>query len=376
MILTPRKYMHLRPENFLALAQSNIPPDVLLHLEDLPVKAGDLLSTGVDLVLVDHNRLLPAFGMDDAAYAHVRAIIDHHEDEGTSLAASPRIITVPNGSSTSLVALHFKGAWTASLSGPAGAAGSPVPPEVATLLLSALAIDTQGLRPGGKATEHDVEAAEFLYPLSSLTTHTTGPAEIAALTDGTIPPPLQTFTTALIAAKYDVSGMGEYDLLLRDYKQYPWDTSSTLYPRLVVGLCTVPAKLEKIIKHEGGWANFLTIADGYMAERGLDVLGIGTTWKNSVGKGRRELLISVRAGGALPDLSTAERALLALGSGLAADTETFALEPWKFKAEAHAPPPALLDGPTRVTRVWRQGNHRSTRKQLAPAMHRIVAALT
>ncbi len=366
--------MHLRPENFLALAQSNIPSDVLLHLEDLPVAAADLLGTGVDFVLVDHNRLLPAFGTTDKAYAHVKGIIDHHEDEGVSLAANPRIITVPNGSSTSLVALHFKDAWGASVSGPAGAAGSPVPPEVATLLHSALVIDTQGLKPGGKATQLDVEAASFLYPLSTLTS--AAAVELSALTEGAIPPSLQTFSTALIDAKYDVSGMGEHDLLLRDYKEYPWDTSSTLYPRLVVGLCTVPVKIESILKHEGGWANFLTIADAYMAERGLDVLGIGTTWKNSKDKGRRELLISVRAGGALPDAAAAQRALTALAVGLAEDVETFALEAWKFKDEANAPPQVLLDAPARVTRVWRQGNHRSTRKQLAPAMHRIVSALT
>ncbi|CAK9784543.1 DHH phosphoesterase [Cutaneotrichosporon oleaginosum] len=374
VILTPRKFMHLRPENFLALAQSHIPSDVLLHLEDLPVKASDLLSTGVGFVLVDHNRLLPIFGTTDAAYAAVRAIIDHHEDEGVSLQASPRIVTVPNGSSTSLVALSFQDEWRASAAGPAGAAGSPVPPEVATLLLSALLIDTQGLKEGGKATELDMRAAEFLYPLSSLAP--AADVSLSATDTGAVPASLAAFSSALIDAKYDVSGMGEHDLLLRDYKEYPWDTSSAVSPRLVVGLCTVPVKIEKMLKHEGGWANFLAIADAYMAERKLDILGIGTTWKNSAGKGRRELLISVRAGGALPDFAAAQRALAALDAGLSADVETFALETWKFKDEAHAPPPALLDAPTRITRVWRQGNAHSTRKQLAPAMHRIVAALS
>lgn len=369
--------MHLRPENFLALAQANIPDDVLLHLEDLPVPAAQLLSTGVDFVLVDHNRLLPAFGTDDAAYARVKAIVDHHEDEGVSLAASPRIIQVPNGSSTSLVSRLFHPQWSAALSGPAGLAGSPVPPEVATLLLSALVIDTHGLKAGGKATQIDIEAAEFLYPISSLPPPGTdlAVASAAGFTAGTVPPALLSFSDKLTAAKYDVSDMGEHDLLLRDYKQYPWDTSSLAYPRLVVGLCTVPVKLETVLDHEGGWANFLSISDGYMSERGLDVVGIATTWKNSEGKSRRELLLAVRAGGGLPDLAAANAVMSALATGLGADTETFRLEEWKYKNDKNAPQPEVFDSPARVARVWRQGNAHSTRKQLAPAMHHIVEAL-
>ncbi|BEI81709.1 hypothetical protein CcaverHIS002_0208690 [Cutaneotrichosporon cavernicola] len=374
VLLTPKKYMHLRPENLLALDQSSIPADVLLHIEDLAVKACDLISAGVEFALVDHNRLLPDFGTGDAAYSCVKSILDHHEDEGVSLSASPRVIVVPNGSSTSLVTLNFKDAWAASMSGPAGVAGSPVPPEIATLLLSALMIDTQGLKPNGKAMPRDIEAAEFLYPLSSLPT--VGATAAVGATGGNLPTPLDTFTKELITTKFDISHLGEHDLLVRDYKEYLWDTSSKTSPHLSVGLCTVPVKLEHVLKREKGWANFMTIADEYMDEQKLDVLGITTSWKNSRGKGRRELLLAVRGGGALPDLAAASRVLDALTAGLEGDTETFALEAWKYKDESLAPPSALLNSPARVARVWRQGNHRSTRKQIAPAMHRIVSALT
>lgn len=366
--------MHLRPENYLALEQAHIPNDVLLHVEELPVNPQELLAAGVEPVLVDHNRLLPQFGTDDAAYRKVKAIIDHHEDEGVSKQADPRLIKVPNGSTTSLVTTIFEPAWKASLSGPAGAAGSPVPPEVATLLLSALVIDTQGLKPGGKATQTDVEAAEFLYPLSTLPPPdaqigTTG------FTAGTVPPALLAFSEQLIEKKFDVSGMSEHDLLLRDYKEYAWDTQNSTVPRIAVGLCTVPVKLETVLSHEGGWEAVLHIMDAYMAERAIDVCGIATTFKSSKGKGKRELLLSVRAGGALPDMATVHSVMRALAKGLADDVETFDLLPWRPKMEENKHDHMALETDTRVAAVWKQGNARSTRKQLAPAMHRIIAGL-
>jgi hypothetical protein len=44
---------------------------------------------------------------------------------------------------------------------------SPLPPELATLLLAAILIDISGLKPGGKTTPTDVRAVVFLGPRST-----------------------------------------------------------------------------------------------------------------------------------------------------------------------------------------------------------------
>ncbi|GMK55085.1 hypothetical protein CspeluHIS016_0201410 [Cutaneotrichosporon spelunceum] len=378
VILTPKKYMRLRPENLMALERSSIPADNLLHIEDLSVKAGDLIGAGVEFALVDHNRLLKQFGTDDAAYNQVNAILDHHEDEGVSLNASPRTVVVPCGSCTTLVALNFKDEWTASLSGPAKGAGSPVPPEVGTLLVSGIMIDTKGLKKGRKTTDRDIDAAQFLYSVSSL--QTAGTTAAVAITSDTdtdkLPDTLQVLSQDLVLSKYDVTDMSGHDLLVRDYKEYLWETSSKVFPKVVVGLCTVPVKLERTVTLEGGWGKSLPILDDYMEELKLDLLGIATTWRNKRGKHRRELLLSVRSGGALADIDAAKRILDALAKGLEADSETFDLKPWKHHDESLAPADNPMNTSTRVAHVWRQGNARSTRKQIAPAMHRIVSSLT
>lgn len=374
LTLTPRKLMTLRPENLLALQQSNIPDSVLLHPEDLPHGTEGLIGAGVNIGLVDHNVLLARFG-GEADFDKVKSIVDHHEDEGKSLSANPRVVKVPTGSTSSLVTNHFSPTWKGIVSSPAGVSAGP-PPELATLLLSALLIDTQGLKDGGKATQDDYDAANFLYALSTLPqtqTLSTDPTNVApALTD---------FADKLIAAKYDVSGLNTHQLLERDYKQYPWDTASPRFPVVNVGISTVPMSLKDQLKAEKGWDAYMAVADTFMLERGVDVLGMSTTFKSSKGKSKRELLLVVRAGGSLPDLAAAQEVLGALAKGLEADTEVFDMQPWSgkegSKKEAFAEEAEKgLDSPTRLAKVWNQGNHRSTRKQIAPAMHAIVHALT
>lgn len=368
--LTPRKLMNLRPENNLALQRASIPAEVLLHAEDLPRGTEGLIPAGVTIGLVDHNVLLPRFG-SAADYSRVTSIIDHHEDEHQSLNANPRIVKVPTGSSSSLVTNHFAPTWKNVISSPAGVNAGP-PPELATLLLSALLIDTQGLKSGGKATRDDYDAAAFLFPLSTL-------PQVQALTDADsdISPSMTAFADELTEIKYDVSNLTTYELLERDYKQYSWDTAAARFPILTVGLSTVPRRLrDQLAAETDGWTSYLSTADEYMLELGLDVVGVSTTFKTSKGKSRRELVIAVRAGGALADLEEAQYVMGQIARGLEHEEALFELQPWSEKGDdVVVDAGGRLDTPNRVVRVWKQANHHSTRKQIAPALHAIVSAL-
>ena len=360
IFLTPSSLMSLRPENLLALDLANIPITTILHPDTLPSSLVQLTSLGAHFALVDHNRLLPPFGV-----GVVDAVIDHHDDEGEYQQAEVRLIQVPTGSCASLVTRHFMPQWRASLSSPAGKAGSPVPPELATLLLCAILIDTAGLKEGGKATPADYDSAAFLYPLSTFSTGDTS----ASISSTTTPQSLDQVSSQLISTKFDVSHLSPHDLLLRDYKEYVLPTTSHSYPSLRVGLSTVPQSLKMSLEKESsGWNSYLQSVDGYMAERNLDVGGVLTTYRTETkGKHKRELVLIVRIGGAIPDLAAARDVLRSLAEGLETSTE-LALGDWDRKGFGHLQEGDALDSEERVAKVWEQGNSKATRKQVAPLL--------
>ncbi|KAK8849738.1 hypothetical protein IAR55_005073 [Kwoniella newhampshirensis] len=380
LTLTPSSLMKLRPENLLAFQMAQIPPSALLHPESLPIPTTELASLGVNFALVDHNRLLPAFGDN----GEVLAIIDHHDDEGAHPNAPVREITVPTGSCSSLVVKHFRPQWEASLK----AGGGPVPQELATLLLSAMLIDTGGLKSGGKATPVDYDSAAFLYPISTLSS---SDSEVSATQTNTtltsssleaqVPSTLANTAENLLETKMDVSGLSTYDLLLRDYKEYALPTSSSAYPTLKVGLSTVPLGLKKWLeKEEDGWQTLLSEVDQYMEAKTLDIEGILTTYRSEKkGKGKRELVIIVRSGGVIRDSAKAQQVLQDLGRGLEGSGELLALEEWdkgswlkKFNKKRQL---GGGEGENRWFKVWQQGNARSTRKQVAPLLRDLIAKL-
>ncbi|KZV96023.1 DHH phosphoesterase, partial [Exidia glandulosa HHB12029] len=255
---TLRADVRLRPENVYALEIAGLSDhDALLYLDDVPSDV-QYPPPGSKFALVDHNALNSRFqtahiqqdGVDRPEPAKVVGIIDHHEDEGahTGEDVSPRIIQVPTGSCSSLVANHFR-----------LASQTPIPPELATLLLSAILIDTDGLKEGGKAEDADRAAAHFLIPLAQQ-----HPEPTDALTTD---PLVSQMTKMLNEKKFDVEPLGTRDLLRRDYKEYALPRGDT---QVKVGLATVPLGLARIEEPAEFWSE----VDAWMAERGLDVLGV------------------------------------------------------------------------------------------------------
>ncbi|WRT69773.1 uncharacterized protein IL334_006764 [Kwoniella shivajii] len=390
LILTPANLMKLRPENLLAFELSSFPVESLLHPEQLPISTTELSSLGVKFGLVDHNRLLPPFG-DHTRDGTVESIIDHHEDEHSHLDAEIREIQIPTGSSASLVTKHFMKEWKSSLSSsPAGQKGSPIPSELATLLLSAILIDTTGLKPDRKATETDYQAASFLYPISTLSTTTTpNPDNTSAVdsqqngdghiisfsTDGSnIPQDLTILTEKLQDTKMDVSSLTTSQLLLRDYKEYSLPTSSSEYPTLKIGLSTVPLGFKKwLSKEPNGFESLLEETNEYMEEKTLDIEGILTSFKNGQGKSRRELALIVRrSGGVIKSHEQANKVLKELKKGLETNSDLLDLSKWDKDNKGAI---SAWENHNDQVVFWKQGNVKSTRKQVAPILRDLVASL-
>ncbi|KAF9232633.1 DHH phosphoesterase [Melanogaster broomeanus] len=220
LMTTSRQDFVLRPENVHALLQlAGIGEQFqeLLCPEDLP-KPNQCTNYCID--------------------ARVIAIVDHHEDEGKYFdTASPRVIE-PSGSCASLVTRIIMSYPTLEIF-----------PELATLLLSAILIDTRGLRKGGKALDVDHKASAWLLPRANVTGTSpdvhSGPtiSTSAALSDH---PLIQTLSSTLAAKK--------------------------------------------------------SATQDWMKERGLSVLGVLTTYRSRKDKGKREEMWVVDEESAGPQL--------------------------------------------------------------------------
>lgn len=287
---------------------------------------------------------------EDNPEARVVTIIDHHEDEGFHMnTADPRVVKVPIGSASSLVARHIQGCCT-----------EPPPPELATLLLCSILIDTGGLKPGGKAEEDDLAAAAFLLPLSQLSTPSATSADLNKV------PELQDLTKTLFEKKGDVSALSTIDLLRRDYKEYTLTAASAPDKPIQVGLATVLRGLKSWLK---GDKEFFTSAVSYMKERDLAILGILTsfrddhiTTKHEQGKHHREQMYIVRKG-------VVQGLAKQFFHGLK-QSETLDLK--KRSLADHYQTKKRFVPAGYKAKVWEQGNVHATRKVTAPLVRDII----
>ncbi|BGP16545.1 hypothetical protein JCM10213_000543 [Rhodosporidiobolus nylandii] len=357
LILTARSDLYLRPENTEALSRAGVADDSFLTIDDLP--PSQLSSLGAAFALVDHNVLLPPFRSkpdtveDEEDDRRVHAIIDHHADEGRHLAASPRLLR-PVGSCASLITDHFT----------SSSPNISVPTPLADLLLSAVLIDT-GLRPstdGGKATETDLSAVNYLLPFSSFASSTSNATIASSEASSSALSALMAHNTLLSQKKNDVSHLSGRDLLRRDYKEYV--ESGVRY-----GLSTVPLSLatwlDKSSATDGAekWNLVLSDTRAWMDERGLDLAGVLTSYTHikksgKEGKHRRELLLLSRKGAALDSVF----------EGIERDG-VLQVEEWKDLDDY--PRQEGRSGEERW-KVWQQGNAKATRKQVAPVLRKLV----
>ena len=238
-----------------------------------------------------------------------------------------------------------------------------MPPELATLLLCSILIDTSGLKPGGKAEAADHRAAQFLIPLAAAT----GEQRLITLGGHKAEAPHETpglhdLHTILQEKKASVAHLSTADLLRRDYKEYTMVPGLGPSSEILVGLSSVPVGFESWLPGDPG---FWRQTETFMADRGLAVLGILTSFrdaehpgKSGRGKHRREQMYVVRGHDELSEV---------LFDGLG-DAEELKLKRRKFpELGVHK---AFSDGVR--AHAWEQKNVDATRKATAPLVKAII----
>ncbi|KAF7366531.1 putative exopolyphosphatase [Mycena sanguinolenta] len=346
--------LNLRAENLYALKLAGIsdPQKQLLSITDLD---GVKPFPSTTFALVDHNRLGNTFSKDNPNTSIV-AVIDHHADEQLYADCDPRKVA-PAGSCASHVATLYP-------------KEAEMPRELATLLLSAILIDTGGLVPGGKALQVDHEAASYLIPRSTLFSSSTltsisptNPEMLSSIAE------VKRLSDALAEQKFNVSHLGAWDLLRRDYKEYThtlnWHPGA---PTIKAGLATVPVKL----RSWGSDGKLERESQRWMEQRGLSVFGVLTSFRDTKkfgesgkGKHRREQAWFIRDGSdstlQLDDIASR------LWKGLEADEEIKVTKHEKMNlAKSKDIPPSVR------AKTYKQGNANATRKATAPLLKNIL----
>lgn len=375
LIRTPRSELRLRAENLHALELAKLNPETdILCIDDIPVPQSDLFPSH-SFALVDHNRLQPRFTHANPD-ARVVAVVDHHEDEGLYRdTADPRLIVVPTGSCASLVTQLFEEHLSASAA--ASDSEAEIPPELATLLLCSILIDTSGLKPGGKAQAADLRAARFLISRAAKA-DSTAQQDSEAINSSAVwkapslgavneealheTPGVQELNAILQERKASVSHLRSLELLKRDYKEYTMSPAQAPSKEILVGLSSVPVGFQSWLPHD---EDFWSETEKFMQERGLTLLGILTSFrehpkpgKSGRGKHRREQMYVVRGDN---DLA------IALFDALE-EAEDLNLKRRKF------PEYGVHNGfgDSYRARVWKQKNVDATRKVTAPLVKSIV----
>ena len=185
LINIPRGDFKLRTEAVFLFREAGIDESLLNFSDDLDLeKLAD--THKLKLVLVDHNKLASSQAKFEGA---ITAVLDHHADEGSYPKTAARDIR-PVGSTATIVAERF-------LTNVPGALDA----TVGTLLMGTILLDTVNLDPeAGRVTAADKAVVEKLASLTG--------REPQALFD------------KLQFEKFNVSSLGSYDLLRKDYKEW------------------------------------------------------------------------------------------------------------------------------------------------------------
>ena len=227
LINIPRDDFKLRTEAVFLFEDAGVNIDELLFVEDLDLaklKENNLLS----LVLVDHNKLASTHGELKNC---ITGILDHHADEKNYPDGIYSDIR-PVGSCATIVGEFFLKNQKEDIKG-----------SVGTLLLGTILLDTVNLDPeAGRVTDDDTKIANELI--------------------GTTKLDKDALFNKLQFEKFNVSSLGSYDLLRKDYKEWQIGTVNC-------GIGSVLLPVEQWIAKD---ADIVIACDKYLKERNLDVL--------------------------------------------------------------------------------------------------------
>jgi exopolyphosphatase len=225
LLQTPSHALDLRPENQLALDNSQMTPghEDLLTMDELPEDPETLSRKMKGIVLVDHGEPLRKW-----SHAKILSIFDHHKDRGTAPDAEPRIFETA-ASCTTLVARQMLDELEKLDQ------EYHMPHELLELVLSAIAIDSGGLT-SDKTTKEDIKTSKRILARS-------------AWAKKDLEDVMEDLDDQLSKAQKKIDGLGLRDLLRRDWKGDLVDTPSPRTPTVSLGFASVPYSMdEQVLK--------------------------------------------------------------------------------------------------------------------------------
>lgn len=247
LLQTPTDALDLRPENKLALANSQMSSghSDLLTLDELPESPETLAGDIKGIVIVDH-----AVPLRKWSNAPILSIFDHHQDSGAGKDARPRIFETV-ASCTTLVARQMLGELEKLPE------EYHMPHELLELILSAISIDSGGL---SSATDEDRRISQRVFERSNW--HKSN-----------LDKKMKELDEKLSDAKKDLGKLSVRDLLRRDWKGDLVDTPSPLTPTVSLGFASIPYSLDKQIEKTEFEALFdwFAIEAAWTAQLGTDI---------------------------------------------------------------------------------------------------------
>ncbi|EOA88985.1 uncharacterized protein SETTUDRAFT_46538 [Exserohilum turcica Et28A] len=271
LLQTPSHALDLRPENKLALANSQMTRghEDLLTLDELPEDPETLSTKLKGIVLVDHNAPLRKWSQ-----AKIVSLFDHHKDRGTAPDAEPRIFET-TASCTTIVARQMLDELE-SLD-----QEYHMPHELLELILSAIAIDSGGLS-NDKTTKADIDTSRRILARSNW--------RARDLDDI-----MEDLDDELSKAQKDIDHLNLYDLLRRDWKSDVIDTPSPRTPTVSVGFASIPYSMdEQILKTDfQELFDWFAVHAAWTAQADVDVSVSVNKYKKSYKDGTKEKIREV-----------------------------------------------------------------------------------
>jgi len=314
LLQTPSHALDLRPENQLALANSQMTPghEDLLTMDELPEDPETLSRKLKGIVLVDHGVPLRKW-----SHATILSIIDHHNDRGTGPDAEPRVFE-PTASCTTLVARLMLDRLEQLPD------EYHMPHELLELVLSAIALDSSGLA-SRKTTQADRQTARRILARSNWR-------------DDALDAVMARLDRQLSKAQNDIGHLGLRDLLRRDWKGDLLDTPSPRTPTVSLGFASIPYSLdEQILKTDfAELFDWFAVHAAWTAEAGVDISICLHKYKRHYKNGKkekmREVVLTVRDDVRI-DQEQADSLFRVVKAALEQNDEGIALVPWHRAAE-------------------------------------------
>lgn len=314
LLQTPSHALDLRPENKLALDNSQMTPghEDLLTMDELPEDPETLSRKLKGIVLVDHGVPLRKW-----SHANILSIIDHHKDRGTAPNAEPRIFEVAASCTTLVARLMLDELEKLPEE-------YHMPHELLELVLSAIAIDSGGLS-SSKTTKADVHTSKRILARSNWREQSLD--NVMAKLD-----------RQLSKAQKDIANLGLRDLLRRDWKGDLIDTPSPRTPTVSLGFASIPFSLdEQIVKTDfAELFDWFAVHAAWTAEAGVDISICLHKYKRHYKDGAkekiREVVLTVRDDVRI-DQEQADSLFHVVKEALEHNHEGIELVPWHRAAE-------------------------------------------